>query len=58
MLATALNPIIGYDNAARAVQKAHKKNLTLKQAILSLGYMKEKEFDEAIDPSKMVNLND
>jgi len=58
MLATALNPIIGYDKAAKAVQKAHKENLTLKEAVLNLGYMKEKEFDEAIDPSKMVNLND
>lgn len=58
MLATALNPIIGYDKAAKAVQKAHKENLTLKQAVLRLGFMKEKEFDEAIDPSKMVNLND
>jgi fumarate hydratase, class II len=58
MLATALNPILGYDKAAKAVQKAHKENLTLKEAVLNLGYMKEKEFDEAIDPSKMVNLND
>ena len=58
MLATALNPIIGYDKAAKAVQKAHKEHMTLKEAVLSLGYMKEKEFDEAIDPSKMVNLND
>lgn len=58
MLATALNPIIGYDKAATAVQKAHQENLTLKEAVLNLGYMKEKEFDEAIDPSKMVNLND
>jgi fumarate hydratase class II len=58
MLATALNPIIGYDKAAKAVQKAHKENLTLKEAVLSLNYLSEKEFDEAIDPSKMVNLND
>lgn len=58
MLATALNPIIGYDKAAKAVQKAHKENLTLKEAVLNLGYLKEQEFDEAIDPGKMVNLND
>ncbi|MBS0604423.1 MAG: class II fumarate hydratase [Verrucomicrobia bacterium] len=58
MLATALNPIIGYDKAAKVVQKAHKEHITLKEAALSLGYLKEKEFDEAIDPSKMVNLND
>lgn len=58
MLATALNPIIGYDKAAKVVQKAHKEGLTLKQATLALGFLTEKEFDEAIDPSKMVNLND
>ncbi len=58
MLATALNPIIGYDKAAKVVQKAHKENITLKEAALSLGFLSEKEFDEAIDPSKMVNLND
>lgn len=55
MLATALNPIIGYDKAAKLVQMAHKENITLKEAALSLGYLSEKEFDEAIDPSKMVN---
>lgn len=56
MLATALNPIIGYDKAAKVVQKAHKENITLKQAVLSLGFLSEKEFDAAIDPSTMVNL--
>jgi fumarate hydratase class II len=56
MLATALNPIIGYDKAAKVVQKAHKENITLKQAALSLGFLSEKEFDAAIDPSAMVNL--
>jgi fumarate hydratase class II len=58
MLATALNPIIGYDKAAKVVQKAHKENITLKEAALSLGFLSEKEFNEAIDPGKMVNLND
>lgn len=57
MLATALNPIIGYDRAAKAVQKAHKENITLKAAVLKLGYMKEKEFDAAVDPGKMVHFN-
>jgi fumarate hydratase class II len=37
------------------VQKAHQEHLTLKEAALQLGYMTEKEFDEAIDPTKMVN---
>ncbi len=55
MLATALNPIIGYDNAAKVVKRAHLDNITLKEAALSLGYLTEKQFDEAVDPRKMVN---
>lgn len=55
MLATALNPIIGYDKAAKVVQKAHKENITLKEAALALGFLTEQEFDKAIDPKKMVN---
>ena len=54
MLATALNPIIGYDKAAKVVKKAHKENITLKDAVLKLGYMTDKEYDAAIDPSKMI----
>ena len=57
MLATALNPIIGYDQATKVVQKAHKENITLKQAALQLGVLTEKQFDEAVDPLKMVNLD-
>ena len=56
MLATALNPIIGYDKAAKVVQKAHKENITLREAALQMGVMSEEEFNKAIDPSKMVNL--
>ncbi len=55
MLATALNPVIGYDNAAKVVQKAYKENLTLKKAALDLGYLTEEEFNRAIDPYKMTN---
>jgi fumarate hydratase class II len=55
MLATALNPIIGYDKAAKVVQKAHKENTTLKEAALALGVCSAEEFDKAVDPSKMVN---
>ncbi|MES2121367.1 MAG: class II fumarate hydratase [Chlamydiota bacterium] len=58
MLATALNPIIGYDKASKIVMTAHQESLSLKEAALKLGYLTEKEFDEAIDPSKMVNLGD
>lgn len=57
MLATALNPIIGYDKAAKVVQKAHKEHCTLKDAALTLGYLTEKQFNEAIDPRKMVHFS-
>lgn len=55
MLATALNPIIGYDKATKVVKKAHKEKTTLKKAALALGFLTEKEFDKAVDPSKMTN---
>jgi fumarate hydratase class II len=54
MLATAFNPVIGYDKAAKIVQKAYKESLTLKQAALKLGYLTSKEFDQIIDPKKMI----
>jgi fumarate hydratase class II len=56
MLATALNPMIGYDKAAKVVQKAHREGITLKQAALSLGFLTEQQFDEIVDPRKMVNF--
>ena len=54
MLATALNPIIGYENAAKTVKKAFAENITLKQACASLGFLTEEEFDAAVSPEKMV----
>lgn len=54
MLATALTPYIGYENAAKVVHKAHREGLTLKAACLELGYLNEKEFDEYFHPEKMV----
>ena len=45
MLVTALNPQIGYDNAAKVAKKAHKEGTTLKQAALALGLLTEEEFD-------------
>lgn len=54
MLATALNKEIGYDKAAEIVKKAHKENLTLKEAALKLNYLTEERFDAIIDPKKMV----
>ena len=54
MLATALNPVIGYDKASKIVQKAYKEGLSLKQAALKLGYLTSKEFDRIVDPKKMI----
>lgn len=54
MLVTVLTPLIGYDKAARVAHKAHEENLTLKEACLSLGYLKEADFDAALQPHKMV----
>ncbi len=53
MLVTALNPYIGYDNAAKVAKKAHAEGTTLKQAALALGLLTEKEFDEYVRPEKM-----
>lgn len=55
MLATALNPIIGYDRAAKVVAKAYQENISLKEATLDLGFLTEKQFDAAVDPKKMIN---
>ena len=53
MLVTALNPHIGYDNAARVAKKAHAEGITLKQAALALGAVSEADFDRWVDPAKM-----
>lgn len=54
MLVTALNPKIGYYKAASIAQKAYQENKTLKQAAIELGLLTAAEFDEWVDPSKMV----
>ncbi len=54
MLVTALNPHIGYENAAKIAKKAYQDGLTLKEAGVSLGLLTEEEFDQYVDPSKMV----
>jgi len=54
MLVTALNPYIGYDNAAKIAKKAHKDGSTLKKAALELELLTEDQFDEWVDPKKMV----
>ena len=54
MLVTSLNPYIGYDNAAKVAKKAHKENLSLKEACLELGFMSEEEFDRVFHPEELV----
>ena len=54
MLVTALNPHIGYDNAAKVAKKAHAEGITLKAAALALGLLTEKEFDRVVRPEKMI----
>ena len=54
MLVTALNPVIGYDKAAQIAKKAHHEGSSLKEACVALGFLTEKEFDNAVDPKKMV----
>ncbi|MEO8211127.1 MAG: class II fumarate hydratase [bacterium] len=54
MLVTALNPHIGYDNAAKIAKKAHKENKTLREAAIELGLLTDAEFTEKVDPKKMV----
>jgi len=54
MLVTALNPYIGYENAAKIAKKAHKENKTLKEAAIELGLLTAEQFDEWLRPEKMV----
>lgn len=54
MLVTALNPYIGYDNAAKTAKKAHKENISLKQACVELGFLTADEFDRVFHPEEMV----
>ncbi|MCB1517338.1 MAG: class II fumarate hydratase [Hyphomicrobiaceae bacterium] len=54
MLVTALNPVIGYDNAAKIAKHAHKSGSTLKEAAIDLGLLSGEEFDKAVRPEKMV----
>ena len=54
MLVTALNPYIGYENAAKTAKKAYKENISLKKACVELGFLTEEKFDEVFHPEKMV----
>jgi fumarate hydratase class II len=55
MLVTALNPHIGYHKAAEIAKKAHKEGTTLREAALALGHVTAEQFDEWVDPAKMVS---
>ena len=54
MLVTALNPYIGYENAAKTAKKAFAENITLKEACVALGFLTAEQFDEVFHPEKMV----
>ena len=58
MLVTALNTKIGYYKAAEIAQKAHKEGTTLKEMAVKLGYTTPEEFDQCVDPAKMVGKID
>ena len=55
MLVTALNPHIGYENAAKVAKMAFRENLTLKEAAVKLGLLSGEKFDEIVRPEKMVS---
>jgi len=55
MLVTALNEVIGYDNAAKVAKLAHHDGITLRQAAAQLGLVKPEDFDEHVRPEKMVS---
>lgn len=54
MLVTALNPYIGYENAAKTAKKAFNENISLREACISLGFLSDEEFDKIFHPEEMV----
>lgn len=58
MLVTALNPVIGYDKAAKVAKTAFEEGKTLKEAAISLGFLSAEEFDKHVVPSKMISPSD
>jgi fumarate hydratase class II len=54
MLVTALSPRIGYDKAAQVAKKAHRENITLREAAVKLGFLTSREFDKIVQPQKMI----
>ena len=53
MLATALNPYIGYENAAKCAHKAFEEDISLREACTGLGYMDAETFDRVFHPEEM-----
>jgi fumarate hydratase class II len=58
MLVTALNTHIGYENAAKIAKKAHSENSTLREAAIELGLVTNEQFDEWVNPGKMIGSLD
>lgn len=54
MLVTALNPHIGYDNAAKIAKTAHKNGTTLRQEAVNLGILTEEQFEQWVRPENMI----
>lgn len=54
MLVTALNTKIGYYKAAEIANTAHKNGTTLKEEAINFGYVTSEEYDEWVDPKKMI----
>jgi fumarate hydratase class II len=54
MLVTALNPYIGYENAAKTAKLAYRENITLKEACVRLGFLTAERFDQVFHPEQMI----
>ena len=57
MLVTALNPHIGYDNAAKIAKNAHREGISLKESAISLGLLTSEQFDSWVKPENMLGPN-
>jgi fumarate hydratase class II len=55
MLVTALNPHVGYDNAARIAKNAHKRGISLRESAIELGLLTGEQFDEFVKPEEMTH---
>ena len=55
MLVTALNPHIGYDKAAEVAKNSYKKNISLKESVIELGYLTDEQFDKFVQPNQMIH---